>query len=237
MKRLAWTICSPIAITLALTSCEGSDIGNPRSFELTMYGGETPAIMIDQAWLAVDGITLSSAGDCAGQPVFSVPGPLAIDLLADDPPAALAELPFDAGSHCRLAVTWGVGGGSAPNELQGVSVVVGGARADGTRFLIRSVRTGDLVFGSEATPFDLPVGITTLFLGFDAQAAMSSVDLNAATVGGDGVIRIESGSNETQLAAFETAFHGAAHLFDDVDHDHTLDPTEHDPLHAIASGH
>ncbi len=231
MRRLASTII------IALGSCTGSDIGNPRSLEVTMYGGDPPGVSIDQAWIAVDGITLNSAADCAGQPVVSVPGPLAIDLLAADPPAALADLPLSEGSHCRLTVTWGLGAAGAPAELQGVSITLGGTRADGTPFVIRSVRAGALVFGTDLMPFDLPAGLTTLFVGFDAAAVMAGVDLAGATVGGDGVIHVEAGANDTQLAAFDAALHGASHLFDDTDHDAILDPTEHDPAHTIADGH
>jgi hypothetical protein len=232
MRRLAWTsLC-------AVLSCNGgTDIGNPvADLELALHG-EAAGVSIQEAWVAVDAVTLHAPADCAAAPVLSVPGPLAIDLVSGDPPAPLRQLALEGGTYCRLALVWGQGAAGDPADLVGASVAIRGTRADGTPFVLRSARAGEIGYGGATANFSIPDGTTTLFIGFDAVSLFATVDLDAATVGGDGVIHVEAGANDTQLAAFDAALHGSSHLFDDADHDGVLDPTEHDAAHAIATGH
>ncbi len=232
MRRLAWLCIAPLA------ACNGgTDAGNPvADMEVTLYS-EAPGVTIGEAWLAAGGVSLHAPADCAGSPVVDVQGPLVVDLLSDQPPAALVGLTFEPGAYCRLALTWGLGAAGDPADLVGASLSIRGTRADGTPFLLRTTRAGAVGFGDAASEFQLAGTLTTLFIGFDLAAMFAPVDLAGATVGGDGVIHIETGMNDTQLAAFEAALHASSHLFDDADHDGHLDPEEHMPGHEIATGH
>lgn len=227
-------------IVFALTAgCTGTDVGNPvvdvdfallRSQEL---------FTVDEAWLAVDRMRLRSAAACDGAAEREFEGPFVVDLLTPGPAPSLAELDVPAIGYCRFEVKWnafssGLPPGTPP-ELLEASIVIKGARADGTSFVLRSKRDDELRLDAVGGEFTIDEATSTLFVGLQAARLFEGVDLDAAVVNASGVIEIDSEDNVDLLTIFDQNLRAAAGLFDDDDGDGELDPDEAEEIDALAN--
>jgi hypothetical protein len=228
----------PFALPLAL-SC-GTETGNPvvdLSFALEQapVGGDE----ITGAWVSVERIRLRNAADCNGSAEVEILGPLAIDLLAQQPPPALQDIEVRGGGYCRFEFAFHVSSEALPPEipaaLDGRSLLIEGTRADGTPFVLRSDRSGDLRLDAvDEAGFPISSATKTLFVAFQEEALFAGIDLDLAEVGVDGVIRIESGQNDDLLNLFEANLDAALRLFDDDDGDGALEAGENDDDDLLA---
>lgn len=109
-----------------------------------------------------------------------------------------------------------------------------GTCGDGIPFVLRSDRSDELRLDAVDGAFPIDATTHALFVAFDGAGLFAGVDLDAAAVGDDGVIRIEDGSNDALLSAFEANLDAATRLFDDDDGDGDLDADERDPDDVLA---
>lgn len=238
---------------LAAAACTGTDVGNPVvDVELALYEpsfpaepaaaarttvrpGEAATVTIEEAWVAIDRVRLRAAAACEGQAELEIADAFALDLLAPGPIPRLAMLEVTATDYCRFELRWASAEADelpagAPAELAGASIYLAGTRGDGAPFVLRSDRGDELRLDAIGGGFPIDHATGALFVAFSGQALLAGVNLEAAALEG-GVARIEDGSNDDQLAAFEANLEAAVRLFDDDDNDGELDPDERaDPL-------
>jgi len=222
-------LCSLVALTSACPGgCTGIDVGNPVDVSFTIYDEASADFTVTDLWLVVDEVRFYS---CAQQQVTaSAPGPLYIDVFAGGAPGPLGGLDVPEDNYCVVELAWGTGGpplpGGVPAELDGVTVLLGGVRADGKTFTVRSRRQDALMqFALAPQGFTVDADTTTLFEGYSGQNLLGGLDLNSAVVMGNS-FRIETGTNDALLDLFEAGFHSATALYDDSDGNGVLDPGE-----------
>ena len=249
MRGITWIVAFCAATAAA---CGGTDVGNPvvdvdfplynDSFEDEGGNGTLRAVgettTLTEAWMAVERIRLRDAVNCNGNAEIELVGPFAIDLLDAGPVPQLTGIEMPAIGYCRFELRWAVldttPPAGAPLELEGASIVIKGARGDGTPFVLRSDRGDELRLDAVGGEFTIDDATVTLFVGFDGKRLFSTVDLDGAVVDGDGTIRIEPGSNDAQLSVFNDNVDTATELFDDDDADGQLDPEERDSTDILA---
>ncbi len=231
-----------IALLALAPACAGTETGNPIAIEMGIHDDTTAGPVITGAWLAVAQVGFRREAACTpdSPATVTVDGPFLLDLQAGTTPAALAGVDLAAGGYCSFEVLWDQGPADppapVPPELGGATVLVTGDRGDGTPFVIRSARVDAMVLDSLELQVLIPVADLDMFIDFDGDRLLLSLDLGTAVVDPDGVIRIETGSNDTLLALFERDLHGAAALYDDDDGDGVLDPEERAQGQALAFG-
>ncbi len=240
-----------LTVLWACSACTGTDVGNPVvDVDFALYNedfedqgtaaqpapGET--ISVTDAWVSVDRVRLRDAANCDGNAEVELTGPFAVDMLAPGAIPELSGLAVPPLGYCRFELRWdaldGAPPAGAPSELAGASIFVAGARGDGTPFIVRSDRNDELRLDAIGGAFDVSDTTHALFVGFDGARLFAGVDLDGATVDGTGVIRIEPGSNDDQLQAFDDNVADATELFDDDDDDGLLDPDERDAADILA---
>jgi len=236
-------------LLLLLTSCIGTDVGNPVigvdyllvASSTDPQGGTlttTDGLVVTSAWVAVERIRLRHAADCEAPTQTEILGPFAVDLLAPGKPAALEALRVPGSDYCRFEFRWDAFDlaidPNAPDELIDASMVIAGRRADGTPFVLRSKRSDELRLDAVAGAFPIDDQTHALFVTFDLDALLTGVALESAVVNLDGVIRIEVGSNDSLLDAFEANLVATTRLFDDDDASGELDPIERVASEALA---
>lgn len=236
-----------VAFPLLLAACGGgTDVGNPVDIGAEAYdlrsapaAAADGAVEVDGAWIVMSELRLRPAANCDGGGEVRITDSLVIDLLAGEIPAPLRDLDVAPGGYCRMEFRWdGVEGGApdGPPVLGAGSILVTGTRADGTRFELRSDRDDHLELDARGGEFPVAASTNALFVGVDAQVWLSGVDLDAAVVGGDGVIHIDGQNNEAQLGAFDGNVADGVKLFRDQDGDDRLDPDETDDTDVLADG-
>jgi hypothetical protein len=228
MKRLALA-------AVALAACTGgTETGNPVTAELRMHGHSSMphdvavttsagGAVVTGMWMRVPGLAMLDA-DCATQ-VASADGmgardytmPTLVELAVDDAPMCAVQIALDPQAPAPTG---------APPELANQTVLVTGARADGTPFVIRSAKAGTLAIREVAGHFHLTAAAPGLLLGFDVATWLRDLDLASASPGGDGVIRIDATNDPLRAAAFEAAFARGAELFHDVNQNGEVDGPE-----------
>ncbi|HUH03088.1 MAG TPA: hypothetical protein VML75_13925, partial [Kofleriaceae bacterium] len=155
------------------------------------------------------------------------------------PPAGLAGIAVPEQRYCRFEARWDEADGLLPDgvpaQVAGTSIFIAGTRADGTRFEVRTARSDELRLDAiEGAGFPVTDATHALFVAFDGAALFRGVDLDLAVVATDGVIHIESGSNDDLLAVFDDNVQAATKLFDDDDGSGTLDASERDAEDVLA---
>jgi hypothetical protein len=225
-------------------SCEGgTEVGNPLNIGFAAYQLSSTAraagkVDVDTAWLTFRELKLRASATCEDSAELEVNGPLAVNLLGPIPPE-LKNLPAATGGYCRIEFKWHKTSSplpGAPAGLNDVAVFVAGTRRDGKRFEIRSERNDSLELRGRGGSFTIEPKLAGLFIGFDTQRWLTGVDLDAATLGSDGVIHIEKGKNEAQLNAFEANVAAAAKLFKDRNSDGLLNVDESLDSAAVGDG-
>ncbi|MBP9206601.1 MAG: hypothetical protein KBG28_21685 [Kofleriaceae bacterium] len=225
----------------------GTDVGNPVDLGVTGYRTTSAAapranglVEIDAAWVVLSRLDFQPEGTCGlEESDVEVPVQVAVDLLAPVVPAPLQGLPIGGMRFCRMRLRWDAPDAApagAPPDVAGAAIHLAGSRADGTRFVIRSERGDRLELRARAGTFAIDEGARRLFLGVDLMAWLSGVDLDAAVVGGDGVIRVEPGSNDGLLDVVEDNIDDGAKLYLDGDDDGSLDDGEREDADALADG-
>lgn len=207
------------ALTAALLAgCTATETGNPvvTDPEVSIAGAATDdgfgfadasvseQTTFDEVWVAFSGVALRSEIDCSASGDRELTPGFALDVTEPGVsfPIDLEEEGFcEVRSERRLLAD---GDDDAlPSGAAGHHFFITGWRAEGTPFEISSTLTGEVVgTGFGGGSFDVSAD-TALLLVFDIATWFDQVDLFGTTVDGDGVLRINAGSNAGVLAAIE----------------------------------
>jgi len=235
-----------------VTSCAGTDVGNGVvDIDFAIYNSGTSSaesqrvsqaapvgIEITNAWVAVERIRFRDAANCSGSSEAEFAGPFAVDMLSVGIPNSLDRLQVPFIDYCRFEFRWDVVSdaelANIPAELVGASILIEGTRDDGKQFVVRSKRSDELRLNARDDVFSVAETTSALFVAFDVQTLFDGVDLDNATVGSNGRIRIENGNNDDLLSVFDDNLAIAVKLFDDNDGDKQLDPDERDDTDVLA---
>lgn len=186
--------------------------------------GAPAGVVVESAVLGVKKlrVVMGDVCDVPGEVEWDVRVPGEVELVD-----GLGGIEFDArtGDYCRVRLRLDDGDEGA--------VHVVGVREDGAPFEITSRETPDVDVRSRSAPFSLDQGLDSLVLAFDAARWLDASVLAAAEVDGDGTVRIEEGSNEAALRAFEEGLESSLELFEDEDDDDLL--SEGEATEALAT--
>lgn len=219
----------------------GTDVGNGATVELDLSGYEAPpqgaaqaltlssGTRVDAVWMAVDRIRLRPGTDCSTADTdLDVEGPLVADLVGGGLLGGPVAFQVEAGPFCRLRVGFhdidpaSVPAG-APAAMGGLSILVQGARGDGTPFTVASEVNDEFELLARNGSFSLPAGASPLFLAYDLGPWMAALDLDS--LAGSPIV-VDKSQNADRLAAFEDAVKASARLFRDQNRDGTLSALE-----------
>lgn len=230
MKHLGWLMLFAGCVT---------ETGNPemeqQTFTVTAHtsapdevslepGRRAASITLTSAWMVLGDVAFVAAEGCdPGAPEALVPGPRAVDLVADP---EIVELALESDAFCRVTIPvqpiedTAVPDG-APDMLRGRSFLISGTRADGLPFTISSTVDAELALGSEADPFEVGEG-SDLLLAVDVASWFRGVPIDRANPDASGYIWIDEERNGDILDVFEERLETALELFAD-DGDHQVD--------------
>jgi hypothetical protein len=220
------------ALALLAACAGGSETGNPavptsiglgvRSSDqaIVTLSSDGPGTVIHEAWVALGEVAFLGPDECARFGDLDVTG---ATLIAADLARAGVQITLEvtAQRYCGLVVplqmrTAELPAG-APEDLADHSIVINGARADGTPFVLAHGEQDELELAPSSGEIAIERGGPDLLLAFEVATWMRSVDLDGATVGGDGVIRIDAARNAALLDAFEINLECSLELYADVD--------------------
>jgi hypothetical protein len=245
--------CRSMAVAVALSGAgcsnpsTGIDVGNGAAVAINLRGYEAPpapkpqgltlssGVRVDACWMGVERLRLRPGSDCSGGDAETdVVGPLVAEIVEVGILGGAARYTVPAGPFCRFVLRFHVIRdkelpAGAPSVLADRSIVVQGARADGTPFTVASGRNDALSLDAKGGSFELEAGEHGLFVAFELGAAVAALDLGGAT--GD---TIDDKSEPERLAAFEAALTDAARLFRDADADGKLSASESSPGAELA---
>lgn len=147
-------VCALVVWLSLAGGCMGTDVGNPEqdrrvALELAAWDGEAMPgalshhvgdVRIDEAWLTLDGLEVRTFDGCNGRGESLLEGgQLVAELVSGlELPATPVAMPGSA-ELCRIELTPGAYAGAVdgvPEALRGASVLVRGARGDGTAFTL-----------------------------------------------------------------------------------------------------
>jgi hypothetical protein len=231
------------AAAIGGTGCAGTETGNPFQVELradahssdpaAVAVGAGGAVVVDQAWLALDPMVWFPSFDCVG----TIAGESADFGTADHAAAGavLEEFELSETTYCRALLPFVPAAAplpdGAPADLEGSSVVITGeVVASGTPFRLvsRLERTVDIRKVGQG--FELDADRPGLFLGFDVATWFAGVDLASAELDGDGVAVIDETTNAELLSAFESDLAAGVELYRDLDQDGSVDAPDDELL-------
>jgi hypothetical protein len=229
------------ALAFVSAACTGgTETGNPSfsgALSYTGYSsspdiavgesGAEPRLSVENAWLSLDGVTLSREGACALEATDAVRLP-ALGV-GDHAAGAHNFTPFEAaaGAYCNVElplkrVTSAEELGSAPAELEQHSILLTARLADGTPLRILSAATPRVVLLPDRAGFELLESGGDLLIAFDFAAWLGELDFTAATRV-EGAIEVSEQANPELLAAFEAQLSRGVALYRDRDGDGRLD--------------
>jgi hypothetical protein len=145
-----------------------------------------------------------------------------IDLF-NDPPANL-EFISAVTDFCGVSIEIAPASGSDLPDLQGLSVLFRGTRADAVPFEVRSTLDVNLDLETGAA-----LDAAHLVLGVDLDAWLTNVDVSGADATEDGVT-IDAEHNPDLLSTFDAAVSSAVALYVDTNGDRTLTGDELTPV-------
>jgi len=231
-------------------ACNATETGNPvaehrlaltarSSSDTVALGSAAPGagLSVDEAWVVIGDIRFVQSADCDSGPEqqADVPGPQVLELIAQPAPIAFA---VDEAAYCRVRVPLDRAealDGAVPAELDDHAILIRGTRAaDGVAFVLRSRQTREADIRSRDEPFTLERTSADLILAFDVGRWLEGVEIESASTGADGVVRIDDDSQRDRLDVFEENVEAAMELFRDDDGDGRLDAVESDT--PLASG-
>ncbi len=226
---------------LTVGSCAGgTETGNPSFSGALSYTGysSSPEVAvgaaqsgslatIDNAWLSLQGVTLSQRGECGlvDDASVEIPG-----LGVGDHAAGahnFTRFTASARDFCNVElplsrVTERAQLGPAPAELEGHSILLEGRLADGTPLRILSAAAPRVVLAPAAGGFALSENEGELLMAFDFAAWLRGLDWATAEVE-DGRVELSERVNAGLLAAFEANLSRGVELYRDRDGDGKLD--------------
>lgn len=239
--RLALRSAAAVAAACLCACVGGTETGNPavpvsialgiRSSDpsvVALRGGSSSSV-IDEAWVAFDDPLFLGKGKCGMVDDIAMRGPtlIAADLAAPD---GRIDLEVEPGTSCGMWVP--INGRTAkadlpkgaPPELAMASIVLRGARADGTPFILEHDEQDELEVVATKGTFDVSELGPTLFLAFDVANLMMDVDLDSVDPDADGLIRINGTDTNMDLhEAFDKQLECSLELYQDEDGNGELD--------------
>lgn len=247
MKKIIITM---LFAGLSLSGCVGTDVGNPQEegtaeveIDVKGYDGSAPnaltlpsGLRIDSAWISMSQFEFRRAEEC------SAPGdvfeqPILVDVISNETVTERPMFTTPAGDYCRLDagfIPWsGTVPAGAPAGIQGNSVVIEGARSDGTEFVVRSDMDMSLQMNAADASFALEDGPEKLIIGFAVDEWFNETTLDAIDSGGN-TIEISPNSNPAVYGQFNAALRRSSRLFRDENADNALDMAER--TEALARG-
>ena len=236
MKRLILTL---LFAGLALSSCVGTDVGNPQEsdVEIDVKGYESTnasaltlpsGLRIDSAWISLSQFEFRPADDCDARATV-VEQPILVDVISNQTVTERPTFSTDAGQYCRLDASFIPWSGDvpegAPDAIVGQAIVVEGARADGTEFVVRSDMDIQLRMNATNNAFALDEGTEKLIIGFAIDEWFNESALDAIDPADEPII-IDQGSNTAVWAQFNAALRRSSRLFRDDDGDNEIGMSE-----------
>ncbi len=165
---------------------------------------------IEEVYLSLRDVRLREAARCeepGGSLVAAVP--IVAELVSGRTAGIDEPFAVRPGRYCRLEYTprrAEGGSGAAPVDLRGHTVLVGGRRDDGVRFVIRT-RKREIVRLLARNPdgFSIAPGRQRLVLSVDLGRWLEGIDLASLVPdrGKNGIIRIDERSHRELLRTFE----------------------------------
>jgi len=223
---------------LAQACTGGTETGNPPFVAALSYTGFSSeperisvreagsAIVVRQAWLDLESVSLSAGSGCetSEDVALTVPG-LGV---GDHAAGAHVSTSFEAtpAAFCRVTLPFARAADTAagPRELAGNSVLLLGELADGTPFSIASRATPTFELQAAAGSFRLDPEQHDILFAFDFAAWLSDLDFSGAERQ-DGKIVVDGERNAALGQLFEQSLSRGISLHRDRDGDGQLDPS------------
>lgn len=233
-------------VAVGAAGCAGTETGNPFQVELradahssdpaAVAVGAGGAVVVTEAWLALDLVRWSPSFDCVGLVAEGVAEFGTADHAAGGSTLSVFDLP--EGDYCRAYLPFVRAAAplpeGAPPELEGSTIVLTGElTASGTPFRLvsRLEQTVDVhALSALGGRFALAADQPALFLGFDVARWFAAVDLAGAEIDGEGVAVIDGSSNTGLLNAFEADMAAGIELYRDLDRDGAVDAPDDELL-------
>jgi hypothetical protein len=237
MKRLLFVL---LFVGATLPGCVGTDVGNPETdVEVDVKGYDDSdtapnaltlpsGLRIESAWISMSQFEFRRGEDCS-KSTDIVDQPILVDVIANQTVSERPMFSTDAGDYCRLDagfVPWETDvPEGAPDAIEGYSVVVEGARADGTDFIVRSDMDMPLQLADQNSVFALREGTERLIIGFAVNEWFNENLLDMIDADEEPII-IDSSSHPAVYAQFNNALRRSSRLFRDSNADNALDISE-----------
>ncbi|MGM0557953.1 MAG: hypothetical protein ACQEVA_16325 [Myxococcota bacterium] len=237
MKRLLYSL---LFIGVALSGCVGTDVGNPQEpseveLDVKGYDDSNPnaltlpsGLRIDSAWLSMNQFEFRRGENC-GSSTGVVEQPILVDVISNETVTERPMFTTPAGDYCRFDagfVPWsGDVPEGAPADMAGYSVLIEGARSDGTEFVVRSDMDMPLQLASQNSAFALREGPESLLIGFALNEWFNETTLDNIEANGEQIV-IDSNSNASIYGQFNAALRRSSGLFRDENADNALDMSE-----------
>jgi hypothetical protein len=161
---------------------------------------------VEEAWVSLHWLELVPCSDDVGA---LGDGDFPIKFFYDPPPQML----FGTGvlNYCGLRLE--VRPSDSNTALDGFSALVRGTRGDGAPVVIESVVETEISVSGPS------FNVSSVVLGFDFDAWLAGVDLDAAELDDEGAVRIDAEHNIELLAAFHAGLASAPAVYQDYDRD------------------
>jgi hypothetical protein len=212
---------------LALAACVGCASGD----DVPDGGGEVAIAPLSRD-VTNNGVTLTSAElslhlvslvACTSDAAVLNNKDFPIELLHEPWPRIIFE--SSVTDFCGVNLELDTQPSAALPDLQNLTALFRGTRADGTPFEIHSTLSTSFVFGPTNTALDA----MNLVLGADLNAWLSNVDLDGADVT-DEVVLVDADHNADVLAAFDSGANTAFALYVDADGNGAFSQNELTPV-------
>ncbi len=179
-------------------------------------------------------------GDSEGAQEIQFDGPFVVDLLNPAVLSGLEDVSLAPGRYCRIEMVFKQTDSSDP--ILNRSILVIGARADGTPFQMSTEVDEEFELKNETTGFLIEAvsDLAVFFIGFDLDRWFLGINLFDPSVevssdpGGEPLILINDDVNEEIQEQIEDNIKISAGLFEDQDGDEDLDLNEEED--SLADG-
>ena len=237
-------------LALALGGCVGTDVGNPgegaAEVELDARGYDSQSnpgsltlesgLRIDSAWLSMDGYQFKGGEGCENT-TDAIEKPILVDVVSNTTVTETPSFDISVGDYCELDIAFVPWSGDvpdgAPAQMQGLSILVEGARSDGTEFVLRSDADNFIQLAAQNNVFALNEGREPLIVGFAIDEWFNEQTLDIIDAGGSS-IEIDAEANTSVLAQFQGDLRRSGRLFRDDDANGMLSFAER--MQALARG-
>ncbi|MGM0557869.1 MAG: hypothetical protein ACQEVA_15900 [Myxococcota bacterium] len=236
---MRWKIAYVLAGSLLMASCVGTEVGNPQDenadVSVQFTGVEQPppnaltlssGVRIDEAWLVFSEASVELASQCDEDGEIDVEQPFAVELVGGSELPAPNMFTRPQGSYCRFELELDALDAAdlpedVPAELVNTSVLVRGARADGTPFELRSTTDESIAIEGDFA-FDRTEESLLVAFALDRWFADAGLDALTAT---DPIV-IDDEVNSTVLEIINESIPKSALLIRDENRDGAAQPSE-----------